>query len=212
MKKNWIVRSAYLLLVVLLISTVAVSGTFAKYTWSSDPIEDSARVAKFAFKINETTIEKATDKVTINLFNTIYDTDGTNETDVANNKIAPGTRGVFDLSFQNLSEVTVAVDFITTFNNAIQIPFWGIEAVPIEFTTTPENEASWSKDVVSVIDRLDASTVEIGAPASGAKVYWRWVFDGDNGLDTQLGFNANNGLEFYDTISLTIEIAVDQVD
>lgn len=50
MKKNKMMRIAAVLLVVTLLSTCAISGTFAKYVAKAD-FEDSARVAKWGIKI-----------------------------------------------------------------------------------------------------------------------------------------------------------------
>lgn len=202
MKKNWIMRSAYLALAVLLISTVAVSGTFARYTWSQEGITDTARVALFQFKINETVIDNAGDTVVIDLFSTILDTkDDAAETDVDNDEtlIAPGVKGAFNLGFENLSEVTVAVAFdaVLTKSDA---------TIPLEFTLTPDDDASWNADAATVIAGLNDATVATDDAATGAVVYWRWVFDGDNDVDTALGFEGTA------TATLTVDITVDQVD
>lgn len=216
MKKNWIMRSAYLTLAVLLISTVVVSGTFARYTWATDEsITDIARVANFSFKISKTTVETGNEDIIIDLFNTIYDTDTTDgeeatdgELDVdakgADDKtlIAPGVQGSFNLNFQNLSEVTVAVDFTAVLTKSN-------ENIPLEFTLTPDVAESWNKDAAVVIDGLDDATVLTTDDATDAIVYWRWVFDGNSDVDTALGFGANSG---DITAQLAIDVAVDQVD
>lgn len=199
MKKNWIMRSAYLALAVLLISAVAVSGTFARYTWKQEGITDTARVALFQFKINETVIDNAGDTVEIDLFSTILDTkDDAAETDVDDDEtlIAPGVQGAFNLSFQNLSEVTVAVDFNATLTKSD-------DTIPLEFST---DKATWDSDFAKVINTLDAATVATDAAATGTVVYWRWAFDGDNDVDTTLGFAGTA------TATLTVDITVDQVD
>ena len=60
MKKNKMMRIAAVLLIVTLLSTCAISGTFAKYVAKAD-VEDSARVAKWGIKI-ETTSNLFSDK------------------------------------------------------------------------------------------------------------------------------------------------------
>lgn len=60
MKKNKMMRIAAVLLIVTLISTCIISGTFAKYVAKAD-VEDSARVAKWGIKI-ETTSNLFSDK------------------------------------------------------------------------------------------------------------------------------------------------------
>ena len=53
MKKNTMMRLASVLLIAVLMSTCAISGTFAKYV-TSDSSSDSARVARWGF--NGTTL------------------------------------------------------------------------------------------------------------------------------------------------------------
>lgn len=102
MRKNKMMRAASGLLVAVLLSTCAISGTFAKYTTSANGT-DSARVAKWGFK--PTTIDLT------NLFDDAYASatgkaaeytaDGntvkakSEHTDV----IAPGTTGSADFGF-----------------------------------------------------------------------------------------------------------------
>ena len=98
MKKNTMMRLASILLVAVLMSTCAISGTFAKYT-SEQTATDSARVAKWSFKVGETDI--ATTAFVFDLFNTVKDTEGATENDVATAEnatiIAPGTSGSFEI-------------------------------------------------------------------------------------------------------------------
>ena len=66
MKKNKMMRIASILMVAVLVSTCAVSGTFAKYV-TSDSGKDTARVAKWGISILASgdlfaeTYKKATD-------------------------------------------------------------------------------------------------------------------------------------------------------
>ena len=54
----------------------------------------------------EPSISKSDTEFSFNLFDTINDTsDGNNETDVKSTKIAPGTKGKFEIKVENLSEV-----------------------------------------------------------------------------------------------------------
>jgi len=79
MKKNMMMRVASALLVAVLLSTCAISGTFAKYTTSDSDFE-SARVAKWGVTI---TLE-----VDNTAFNTTYANDGEQEKDSSANVIA----------------------------------------------------------------------------------------------------------------------------
>lgn len=53
MKKNMMMRLASVLLIAVLMSTCAISGTFAKYV-TSDSVTDTARVAKFGVTVETT--------------------------------------------------------------------------------------------------------------------------------------------------------------
>lgn len=89
MKKNKIMRLASALLVLTLMTTCAISSTFAKYTTSASGT-DTARVAKWGFTdTNNDKIELA------NLFDKVYDTTVKSTTDV----IAPGTTKSADFAF-----------------------------------------------------------------------------------------------------------------
>ena len=75
MKRNIMMRLASILLVAVLMTTGAVSGTFAKYT-SQATASDSVTVAKWAFKVGTTDIA-TTKNFSFNLFTTINDTGNT---------------------------------------------------------------------------------------------------------------------------------------
>ena len=104
-KKNYnsIKIFAILLLLVMLVLMLIV-GTYAKYT-TEVVGSDSTVVAKWAWQINDTDVSKSDTEFSFNLFDTIKDTDGNNETDVKTTKIAPGTKGGFEIKVENLSEV-----------------------------------------------------------------------------------------------------------
>ena len=208
MKKNWIMRSAYLALAVLLISTVAVSGTFAKYTWSSNAVSDTTSVAKFGFVINGATIDEATDKdINIDIFNdtTRMDVDTENgnilvdgEDDVIANKVAPGVGGMFTLSFQNLSEVTVALTFsdVTTTND---------NNIPLEFATANTVEGwAQAKPLTELVQSLNDEYAMNQGSATELNIYWRWNWDDANdATDTALGFagTATYAVSFTATVN-----------
>ena len=95
MKKNVMMRLACFLLVAVLISTSAISGTYAKYV-TQGSASDTARVAKFGVKVTGTseifsdsykdeatdyTVNEKTAEITVQA-----DTEGTNV-------VAPGTQG-----------------------------------------------------------------------------------------------------------------------
>ena len=203
MKKNVMMRVASILLVAVLLTTCAISGTFAKYVATTTGT-DSARVAKWNMQINGTSFNDAT--FTFDLFNTIKDSDlTTNESDIVpadGQIIAPGTSGNFDLIISNASEVTAKFWFAFTSVETANIP--------IEYQIVPEGDpldpAAWTDDVTD-LDKPYASAQTISvAGQTTFTVYWRWVFNGDDGYDTSLGVNGNA------TVTVTVVLGAEQVD
>ena len=127
MKKNKIFTLGLAIAFVFVLSLTLVSGTFAKYT-STVTGKDSAAVAKWAFQYgnNEGALTDidlvSTKEISFNLFDTILDTNGDTETDVAANKIAPGTKGSFQFVVKNVSEVNATFDLTLELTGA-QVPF-----------------------------------------------------------------------------------------
>lgn len=127
MKKNKMMRIAAVLLVVTLLSTCAISGTFAKYVAKAD-FEDSARVAKWGIKIETSS----------SLFSDTYaaeDADyitagGTVSVDSANEDkvVAPGTssdqiNGGFTARLYGKPEVATRFQFKAGTLEDIFVPF-----------------------------------------------------------------------------------------
>ena len=203
MKKNKMMRIASVLLVAVLLSTSVISGTFAKYT-STATGTDSAKVAKWDFKVNGSTVNSNT--FTFDLFKTINDTDGSAETDINPSDgtiIAPGTQGSFEITLKNDSEVTAqyTIDYTVTNDNNI----------PVKFSL---DGSTW-KDSIDALDVTTPVKVAIGATATPVTVYWMWAFETgaddvekatNNATDTALGLNGTA------TIEVTAKVTVEQVD
>ena len=195
MKKNVMMRVASALLVAVLMTTCAISGTFAKYT-STATGSDSARVALWDVQLNGTTINSNT--FTFDLFKTIIDTkNDAAEGDISpvdGTVIAPGTKGSFDIVLKNASEVTAEYVIDYTVTNANNIP--------VVFSL---DGSTWKSD----INELDVTTpvgIAIGATAPTITVYWMWAFEGDNAADTALGIDGTA------TITVEAKVTVTQVD
>lgn len=193
MKKNRLFMLGLVTVFVAVLSLTLVSSTFARYT-STVTGQDSAKVAKWAFDYNSSSLDLAQNDVAFKLFETINDTkDGLDETDVADGRIAPGTCGSFALSFQNKSEVTatlsVAFDEVT------------ISGVPLEF--------SFNSDFTDSVDDIAElswnQNLAIGSAAIEKTIYWRWVEDGDNTVDTNLGIAAPD-------VTMKMTVVFTQVD
>ena len=195
MKRNIMMRIASILLVAVLMTTGAVSGTFAKYT-SQATASDSVTVAKWAFKVGTTDIA-TTKNFSFNLFTTINDTGNTaDETDVVNAKIAPGTAGSFQFSLQNISEVTAKYTITlaqTQTSSAV---------VPIEYSTDKTNWYSASNFSTT------PTNLAINATATPT-IYWRWAIDSENTTDTTIGLGTGSA-GFKMTVTATV--TAEQVD
>lgn len=185
--KNRIFRAAALLLVLCFISTVMISGTFAKYT-SEYSGEDTALIARWSFGgfagQNSVTIETTTGEqgATLGLFDHAYKTH-INQKDT-NYIIAPGVNGEF----------IVAMDYLADVDADVVIGIEGLEgnaAVPVEYSV--DAGGSWvpledlAKTLVEQIDSTvtDSNTFRIASVAAGSndavsileKVQWRWAYD-----------------------------------
>lgn len=195
MKKNNMMRIASVLLVAVLLSTCVISGTFAKYT-SESTGTDTARVAKWDFKVNDTTANSNT--FTFDLFKTINDTkDGAAEADIKYTDgtiIAPGTKGSFDIVLKNDSEVTAEYTIDYTVTNTANIP--------VQFSL---DGTTW-KNSIDDLDVTEAQTVAIGATEDTITVYWQWAFAGDDAVDTALGLDGTA------TLTVAAKVTVTQVD
>ena len=181
MKKNKIMRLVSGLLVVAMITTCAISGTFAKYISQASGF-DNANVAKWSFEINDTDIATgaATATMAFNLFDNskIYEIGTTtDDADVKNATsgnaiIAPGTCGEFKLKLENTSEVTAAykIDFTETNDNNIPLQYsldgetWFDSIAKLEENT--DCQAILSEDAIA----LESGTAE-------CTIFWRWVYD-----------------------------------
>ncbi len=193
MKTNKFMRIASVLLVAVVLSTCAISGTFAKYT-SSVTAEDKATVAKWSITVDGKDIQTQKDDVTFDLFNTIKDTAGADEADVAEGKIAPGTSGSFDIKVKNASEVTAKynISFEATLNN-----------VPLQFSTTGADN-SWVTDISTLTFSDDS--VAVGDAEATHTVYWKWDFEANRDTeDTTLGSTTPE-------VTVKATITAEQVD
>lgn len=201
MKKNKMMRIASVLLVAVLLSTCAISGTFAKYT-TSDTKSSSARVAKWDidFAANDDT----TKEFKFDLFNTIKDNDGTStETDVKEGTdekiIAPGTSGSFTISLKNLSEVTAQY--------AIEYTVTNTAGIPVLFST---DETTW-KSTIDAVTATDATKLQMNATAAtNITIYWKWPFTAEDPNTDEK--DTNLGKADAATITVIAKVTVTQVD
>ena len=230
MKKNTMMRLASVLLIAVLMSTCAISGTFAKYV-TSEQGSDTARVAKFGVEIDPNG----------DLFLTEYpendtDYDLTPNSVVSSDTskvIAPGTSHVLDkVVFSGEPEVAVRI----TYEATIDLSNWNIGGVeyycPLVVTVGTKDfygmdyasEAAFEADIKNAIDAFSADYAP-KTDLSGAEVpsvSWAWAFEkngvintitcdrNDDVKDTALGDKAADDNEVK--ITITIKTTVTQID
>lgn len=200
---NKLVQFTVFVLLIAMVTLIILSGTYAKYTTSVSG-SDTATVAKWSIKVNDNEIAVDNSTVTIDLFKTIYDTDGTTaETDVKTGKyIAPGTSGKFDLKVENDSDVTAKYSIAFTLSDT---------TLPIEFST--DGGKNWSTSLSDVA----STTLAVGSNAVTTTVQWRWTYESGADAtaiatkdknDTAIGIAAQTEKK----LTVTAKITAEQVD
>lgn len=227
MTKNKMMRIASVLLVAVLLSTCAISGTFAKYVTSAEGT-DSARVAKFGVEITAAdelfsdsykdaktthTANEQTGEITVQA-----STEGTNI-------VAPGTQGALvGFAVTGSPEVDVQV----TYEANLALTGWeledGSEYCPIEITVGTETFKVGVDDVTDIATlkaKVEAAieakaaiyhtNTNLSAVNDDVVVTWAWDYVGNDDVkDTYLGDQAAEGNAA--TIALTITTTITQVD
>ena len=216
MKKNRMMRVASALLVAVLLTTCAISGTFAKYVTTAGA-NDTARVAKWGVSVTATG----------SLFETQYANDGAIEKDEAGNDIAytvvssgsddvvaPGTAKENGLTFSitGAPEVAVNIDFkitgvkhvllpagtyldYTPGNNATDEFTLDDDYYPIVYSLKKEGTEVASGTMEDIEDYLDgiegnyAANTNLTTTFGNYTLSWAWEFgdDANNKADTFLG-------------------------
>lgn len=189
MKKNKIFALGLIVTFVALISLSLVSSTWAKYT-STVEGSSTAKVAKWSFD----GVDLKTTTINFDLFKTILDTDGTDEEDVKENLIAPGTQGSASFTFKNTGEVNAKAVVKLELTNDSSIPLtFSLGETPFTFT-----EGKYETEIDLPMESTSGTTLAFN---------WAWAFDGNDTTDTNLG-TAETTPEV--TVKLTVEFV--QVD
>jgi len=187
-------RITILLLVLCLISTAMLSGTFAKYT-SEYAGEDTALIAKWDVKFNGN--EPTTSTAELDLFSHAYNTNiiaGVGDDKI----IAPGVGGEFTLKVENKGDVAAKMTFDVGLGGN------GMTA-PIKYKLKDVEGQTWG-DLVALKAALNElekmKNVSAGTGSAEQIVEWRWPFErgGDaeaiaanNKADTDLGTASAEG-------------------
>ena len=210
-KKNTFMRLAMALVLLVLVTTSAVGGTFAKYV-TDGSADDSARVAKFGVNIVATS----------DAFSTEYKNTEDKVTVKATEKVlAPGTSGTL-ATVELTGKPEVAVNVAYTVD--LKLEKWQIgseEYCPLIFKIGDDVfkiDGSTITDVAGLEAAVEGAftglngdlAVNSDVSAKNSEMTWEWAFDGDDEKDTALGNQAANGN--HATISLEITCTVTQID
>lgn len=220
MKKTKFMRAALLLLVLTLITSCFVGGTFAKYTTKAEG-SDSARVAKFGVKISATGSDA---------FSTFYDSEesATVKSSNADKVVAPGTKGSFTAAIVTGSpEVSVKVTNEGTVDLGDNWTANGVYYCPLEVTvggtTLKGTDAAYTKveefedAIKAAIDgteKVYAAGNTISGSDSTPAISWEWKFEDTtaNAKQTDDKDTALGNAETPATISITVATTVTQID
>ena len=220
-KKNVLMRSAGLLLVLVLVTSCFVGSTFAKYTVGGTG-SDTARVAKFGVNVTASGTmfarEYATDDGSAGtITKSVISTDKV---------VAPGTKGnMASMTLTGTPEVAVRVSYAV---NKFELKGWTTDGTteycPLVFTVGTASYKIGDAGITSVSDLQDkvkaaitayskdyeANTDLSGVGTDSLKVSWAWAFEGDDAKDTALGSRAAE--DKAATVELEITTTVTQID
>lgn len=221
MKKNLMMRMASVLLIAVLMSTCAISGTFAKYV-TSDSATDTARVAKWGVTVqaNGETFAKEykTDDAVFTEANSVISTDKV---------VAPGTEGkMVSVVLGGKPEVAVRVTYTGAFdisdnwldgNGKFYCPL----VIKVNDTVFDgrayDNAAAFEESVNNAIGAYSkdypAGTNLADVNDETLKITWSWPYStgAENDVkDTDLGNQAAVGNPA--TVTLTVTTTVTQID
>ena len=234
MKKNTMMRVASVLLVAVLLSTCAISGTFAKYVTSAES-EDSARVAKWGVTVTAST--GAT-------FAKVYNDEAGNAVVSAQDKVvAPGTNSdevegtvTFNISGQPEVATKIEIDIVEANTKEIKLAAGtyadptnedadftlASDYYPVKFTLTKQVANEQPTTIVdggtlaAVASALEGQSANFYAPNTLLDVVytlsWEWAYEDDSTAnidkaDTYLG-NENPA----QTLSYELKITLTQVE
>ena len=219
MKKNYVMRFAAVLLVLVLLSTCVVSGTFAKYVTKGEAT-DTATVAKFGVTVT----------VSSDAFATEYDKDDTSvsidktvKSSAADKDVlAPGTKGTLaTLSITGTPEVAVNIKYEATLDLGDNWKVDGSEYCPLEIkvgstiyklgtnaNSIAELEAAVENAIATYEENIEAGTDL--STIDDIEISWSWAFVGDDAKDTALGDAAADGTA--PTIEFSLTVTVTQID
>ncbi len=227
MKKNVMMRAASALLVAVLLTTCAISGTFAKYTTSTTG-SDSARVAYWGFDENAAT--------TIAMFDGEYtNVKSSGEVDGFSKVIAPGTAKTTTFAFGYTNYKTDKIqkpEVAYTFTVAPKITgdYDSLDANP-NFKWTLQAPGADAATKYDTVDALLAAVKALSGDATGTKDYaagelpaaftsadeaytigWEWAYETADDAAQDATDTAMGNAEALENVTFEITITATQID
>ena len=227
MKKNKVMRLASSLLVAALLTTSAVSGTFAKYVTSTNGT-DTARVAYWGFDQDA--------MINLDLFDTSYTHIKSGNND---NVVAPGQSKdtTFQFGYTNYTTDTVTapeVDYTFKVDVVATGSYSKLDANS-DFTWSLKKTKGGSETVIGTyqtVALLEAAIENLSGNMSGTQTYeagnlpdnftaadetytvgWSWTYvDGTTSSTQDATDTAMGNAETLDDVELTITVTATQID
>lgn len=229
MKKNKMMRVASALLVAVLLSTCAISGTFAKYVATGSG-SDSARVAKWGVAIETENFSMFTKEYATNDATATFEGAYSVQSSNSDNVLAPGTKGEFaNIAITGTPEVAVEVAVVPTVTLSDNWTVNGEFYCPVTITVGDtvisgldyENAVAFTNAVKNAIEGNSAqyalnTDLSTKGDDTNLDLAWYWGFEGTEGgkqtdiKDTALGDVAAKGDELK--IGIDVAISVTQID
>lgn len=233
MKKNVMMRTASALLVLVLLTTCIISGTFAKYITSAEG-SDSARVAKFGVEVT------ASGSMFSKNYNDVADGNGIATTakgsvDSSDNDniLAPGTKGeMVKMTLSGTPEVKVQVAYsgIVEMNGkwlakqdkdaaeSYYCPLKITVGTTVLYGLDYNSEDEFKKAIEDAINAVattktyKALTDLSGENSDTLAISWEWAFESNDGKQTDYADTYLGNAEDKANIEITITTTVTQVD
>jgi hypothetical protein len=216
MKKNVMLKIASVLMIAVLLTTCAISSTFAKYTTTGATFKDEAVVAKWGVQINAKTE---------GLFADTYALDNaagsvTNAVKAKVDVVAPGTTASANALYTVTGTPEVAIEVIRDFD--IKLDGWYIDGTTeycpliitvnkVDYYVGKEADTQTGAAAIDSVDALisavkfavlgaDVTTKteyfepnkDLGEIACLADISWRWDFDKDTQLTVKNQSDEND--------------------
>lgn len=223
MKKNAMLKVAAVVLVAVLLTTCAISATFAKYvTENVTKSSAEARVAKWGVEVNTTALATL-DTLFLKEYNSDgNDADGAEEVvsfELADEVVAPGTYNMITIDSVATGKPEVSGQITTTAD--LKLANWtvadDVQYCPLVFyvNKTPISNVTSMADLETAVENaikqagtkaFDANE-DLEAEKYTITIEWEWLFEGTNDVnDTYLADKTTN----VPTVSLDITVGVEQ--